>query len=223
MDTIKLFLGTIIALLLAALVMSWHGMQQGVKNTPADEYERLRKQIDALREDQNRLAIEKQLQQGNATLANTAAVPAATSAELAITKQQLKESEAMRLALAEEKTKAERNAKVSDNENILLTQRELEKKNILARETRLISQALLVAKVKEYVEDAQSGNFVTLEVIMPDQVQQNTILAIRRNTGILGQLKITNVEGGGAVASPLPGFGTVAPVPGDELILPPRF
>jgi hypothetical protein len=223
MDTIKLFLGTTIALLLAALVMSWHGMQQGVKNTSADEYARLRKQIDALREDQNRRDLEKQLQQSNATLANTTATPAATNEELAIAKQQLKESEAMRQALAEEKTKAERNAKVSDSENLLLTQRELEKKNTVARETRLIMQALLVAKVKEYVEDAQSGNFVTLDVIMPDQVQPNTILAIRRNTGILGQLKVTSVEGTGAVASPLAGFGTIPPVPGDELILPPRF
>jgi hypothetical protein len=223
MDTMKLLLGTTIALLLAALVMSWNGMQQGVKNTPADEYERLRKQIDALREDQNRLALEKQLQQGNASLASQPQAPAATKDELEATKQQLKESEAMRLAMAEEKAKAERNAKVSDNENLLLTQRDLEKKNSLARETRLISQALLVGKVKEFREDAQYGSFVTLEIIMPEQVQQNTVLAIRRNTGILGQLKITSVEGGEAIASTLPGFGTVPPMPGDELILPPRF
>jgi hypothetical protein len=58
---------------------------------------------------------------------------------------------------------------------------------------------------------------------MPEQVQQNTILAIRRKTGILGQVKVTSIEGGEAIASPLPGFGPIRPDVGDELILPPRF
>jgi hypothetical protein len=220
MDTTKLLLGTIIALLLAALVMSWNGMQQGVKNTPSDEYDRLRKQVDALRADQDRATLEKQIQQHNSVLV---APPAVTNDERETLKQQAKEDKEKLQALLEEKDKAERNAKVSDSENLLLTQRDLEKKNSLARETRLISQALLVGKVKVYREDAQYGSFVTLDVIMPEQVQQNTILAIRRNTGILGQLKVTSIEGSEAVASKLQGFGPVAPVPGDELILPPRF
>ncbi|MEI6655150.1 MAG: hypothetical protein WCP45_10310 [Verrucomicrobiota bacterium] len=219
MDTTKLLLGTIIALLLAALVMSWNGMQQGVKNTPSDEYDRLRKQINDLREDQNRIALEKQIQQHNSVLV----APPGSADERETLKQQAKEDREKLQALQEEKDKAERNAKVSDSENLLLTQRDLEKKNALARETRLITQALLVGKVKEYREDPQYGSFVTLDVVMPEQVQQNTILAIRRNTGILGQLKVTSVEGAEAVANKLQGFGPVAPVPGDELILPPRF
>jgi len=220
MDTTKLLLGTTIALLLAAVVMSWNGMQQGVKNTPSDEYERLRKQINDLREDQDRAAREKLLQQ---TAAAPVAPPLVSNDEREALKQQAKEAKEQLEALQEAKDKAERNAKVSDSENAILTQREMEKKNTAARDTRLINQALLVGKVKEYVEDAQTGGFVTLEVIMPDQVKQNTILALRRNSGILGQLKITSIEGGEAVASPLPGFGTIAPTPGDELILPPRF
>ncbi|MCX6880567.1 MAG: hypothetical protein NTW21_43190 [Verrucomicrobia bacterium] len=219
----KLLLGTIIALLLAALVMSWNGMQLGVKNTPADEIERLSKQIDALREDQHRIALEKQLLQTNAALAVPVAPPTTTSDELEAMKLQVKENREKLAAMAEEKTKAERDAKVSDSENLELVRDGLEKSNSLAREARLISQALMVGKVKEYVEDAQYGGFATLEVLLPEQVQQNTILAIRRNTGILGQLKITSIEGTEAVASPLPGFGTIPPKPGDELILPPRF
>ncbi len=219
MDTTKLLLGSTIALLLAAVVWSWNGMQQGVKNTSADEAERLRKQIEALREDINRAALEKQLRQENTT---PAPPPVSNDEREALTKQ-AKEAQAQLQALQEEKEKAERNAKVSDSENLLLTQRDLEKKNADARITRLINQALLVGKVKDYVEDAQTGSFVTLEIVMPDQVKQNDILAIRRNSGILGQLKVTSVEAGEAVASPLPGFGKVAPVPGDELILPPRF
>lgn len=220
MDTTKLLLGTIIALLLAAVVMSWNTMQQGVKNTSADEYERLRKSIDELRADRDRDAAAK--------IQQTAAVPVApptsvSDDEREALKQQAKEAKDKLLIMQEEKAKAERNAKVSDSENLEMVRRQLEKKNSLARDTRLIVQALLVGKVKEYVEDAQTGGFVTLDVVMPDQVQANTILAIRRNSGILGQLKITSVEGGEAVATVLPGFGTVAPVPGDELILPPRF
>jgi len=220
MDTTKLLLGTTIVLLLAAVGMSWNGMQQGVKKTSADETEHLRKQVDALRDDLNRAALEKQLLQSAPT---TVAPPAANRDELEATKQRLKESEDLRLALAEDKAKAERNAKVSDSENLELVRGELEKKNSLARETRLINQALLVAKVKECVNDPQTGTFITLEVIMPEQVQQNTILAIRRNTGILGQLKISSIVGNEAIANMLPGFGTITPVVGDELILPPRF
>jgi len=222
MDTTKLLLGTTIALLLAAVVMSWNGMQQGVKNTPADEYERLRKQIDDLRDDQKRASLDRQLQQ-SAAMPAPVAPPSVAAEDHEALKLQAKADKEKLDALLEEKDKAERNAKVSDSENMLLVTRDLEKKNSVARETRLISQALVVGKVKEYVEDAQTGGFITLDVVMPDQVQQNTILAIRRNTGILGQLKITSIEAGEAVASLLPGFGTIAPLPGDELILPPRF
>ena len=87
----------------------------------------------------------------------------------------------------------------------------------------MISQALLIGRVKEYVEDAQYGGFVTLDVLMPDQVQAGVTLAIRRKTGLLGQLKVSEVTTEGAIASPMPGFGPVKPQVGDELILPPQY
>jgi hypothetical protein len=58
---------------------------------------------------------------------------------------------------------------------------------------------------------------------MPDQVQTGVTIAIRRKTGILGQLKISDVTAEGAIANPLPGFGPVKPQVGDELILPPQY
>jgi hypothetical protein len=58
---------------------------------------------------------------------------------------------------------------------------------------------------------------------MPEQVQLDSILAIRRKTGILGQIKVTSIEGEEAIATPLPGFGPIQAEAGDELILPPRF
>ena len=47
----KLLLGATVALLLGALVMSWQGMHRGVENAPAEELDRLRKQIAELRAD----------------------------------------------------------------------------------------------------------------------------------------------------------------------------
>jgi hypothetical protein len=202
--------------------MSWNGMQQGVKNTSAEETQRLSKQIEALKAEQDRLALERQLLQQNTALA--VAPPIAPPApDTEALKAQVDANSQQLALLAAEKEKAERDAKLADGENLLLAGRKMEEQNTLMREARLISQALLVGKITEYVEDAQYGGFVTLQVLMPEQVQQGSILAIRRKTGILGQIKVTSIEGGEAVASPLPGFGTIPPEAGDELILPPRF
>ena len=66
MDTMKILLGATIALLLAALVMSWNGMRDGVKNAPEEEIARMRKQLDELRVETERIQLEKQLQQARA-------------------------------------------------------------------------------------------------------------------------------------------------------------
>lgn len=220
MDTMKLLLGTIIALLLAALVMSWNGMRDKVAATPDDDVAKLREQVAALRAEQERQALERQYVR-NGSL--PVAPPADTAADLDAMKKQVEESQAKLAAIEAEKAAKEKESKLSDEEQLLLDQRDMEKKNALMREARLVSQALLVAKITEFVEDAQTGNFATIQILMPEQVQVDTILAIRRKTGILGQLKVTAVEGSEAVASPLPGFGPIQPIAGDELILPPRF
>lgn len=219
MDTMKLLLGTIIVLLLAALVMSWSGMNQKLAGTPEDEVAKLREQISAIKSEQQRQALERQYVRGG----SVAVAPPTESVEemqsmkdqMAATQAKLAELEAQKAALNE--------ATLSDSEQLELEKREMEKNNAAMRQARLISQALLIATVTEYVEDAQYGGFATIQILMPEQVQPDTILAIRRNNGILGQLKVTSIEGSDAVASPLPGFGPVQPQAGDELILPPRF
>ena len=87
----------------------------------------------------------------------------------------------------------------------------------------MISQSLLIGRIREYVESPQGGDFVTFDVVLPEQVQVGATIAIRRKTGILGQLKVSQVEADGAIANPLPGFGPVKPQVGDELILPPQY
>ena len=220
MDTMKLLLGATVALLLGALAVSWQGMNTGVKNTSPDELARLQKQVDEIRAEQDKLTLERQLQ----TLRNTPssiATPATNAAEIDAMKAQMEAGKAAIEKLEAEK--AQRDAKLADSEELLGDQKKLESTDTELRRARMISEALLIGKVKEYVEDAQYGGFVTFDVLMPEQVQTGTVLAIRRKTGILGQLKVSDISPEGAIANPLPGFGPIKPQIGDELILPPQY
>lgn len=217
MDTMKLLLGATVALLLGALAVSWQGMNVGVKNTPRDEIARLEKQVAELRAEQDKLMLEKQMQQLRnepviATPSTNAAEISAMRAEIEAGKAAIRDLEA-----------AKRDKQLDEAEEGLEDQRKLEGSDSELRRARMIGEALLIGRVKEYIEDPQYGGFVTFDVMMPEQVQPGTILAIRRKTGILGQLKVSDISAEGAIANPLPGFGQVNPAPGDELILPPQY
>jgi len=213
MDTMKILLGATIALLLGALAMSWSGMQQNVRNAPADEIARLKKQVDELKIEQDRLQLEKQIAQMKANDPVTAPVTQAV-AELDSIRTNIESiNETLRA-----KADAERLAKLEEEEQKLLDQREIEGGDDQLRRARLIANALLVGKVVEYIDDG--GGFATIQLLMPELVQPGSIIAIRRKTGILGQLKISDITPEGAIANPIPGFGNTKPVPGDELILP---
>jgi hypothetical protein len=222
MDTMKLLLGATIALLLGALAVSWQGMRDGVKNAPADEVARLRKQITELRMEQDKLQLEKQIQQLKAS-APAMPTTGGSPAEIEEMKAKLAANEAALAQLEAERERAALDAKVAQDEEGLLSQRDLEKGDSELRRARLIGEALLIGRVTEYVEDADYGGFITFQILMPEQVQPGTILAIRRKTGILGQLKVSDVTAEGGIANPLPGFGPVNPQVGDELILPPQY
>jgi hypothetical protein len=220
MDTMKLLLGATIALLLGALAVSWQGMNHGVKNTPPDEVARLEKQIKELRAEQDKLQLEKQMQQ----LRNTSVeMPSSSSSEMQAMKLQVEKNQRALEDMELLKEQEKRDKKVSQDEEGLLAQRGLESKDGELRRARMISEALLIGRVKEYVEDPQMGGFVTFDVLMPEQVQPGVIVAIRRKTGVLGQLKVSDVSAEGAIANPLPGFGPLKPQVGDELILPPQY
>ena len=222
MDTMKLLLGATVALLLGAFAMSWKGMNNGVNNTSPDEIARLKKQVTELRQEQENLEIQRKLQQLKTTPA-PAPTPTTNAAEIEAMKAQLEALKAADEKNAADKGKTKRDDKITRDEAGLISQRELEKGDAELRRARMIGEALLIGRVKEYVEDAQYGGFITFEILMPDQVQTGTILGIRRKTGILGQFKVSEVSAGGGVANPLPGFGPIQPKVGDELILPPQF
>ena len=197
-------------------------MNTGVKNAPPDEIARLKKQVAELRAEQDKLQLERQIQQ---LKANTpvAPTPASNAAEIEAMRSQVEANKAALAQLEMEKANAARDTKVAQDEEGLLNQRDLEKGDSELRRARMIGEALLIGKVSEYIEDAEYGGFITFQILMPEQVQPGTILAIRRKTGILGQLKVSDVTAEGGIANPLPGFGPVDPQVGDELILPPQY
>jgi len=217
MDTMKLLLGATIALLLGALAVSWQGMKSGVRNSPPDEIARLEKQVKELRAEQDKLQLEKQMQQLRGASVDT---PSSSSTEVEAMKLQLEKN---KLALEEMEQLKKRDQDTARDEEGLGAQRDLESKDVELRRARMISQSLLIGRVQEYVESPQGGDFVTFEVLLPEQVQVGSVVAIRRKTGILGQLKVSDVTAEGAIANPLPGFGPVKPQLGDELILPPQY
>lgn len=214
-----ILLAATFALLLAAVVLSFQGMKDGVRNAPKDEIARLQSQLDQLRLEQDRLALEKQLQQVRSNPVPETAGPS----DLEKMRAELAAKEAELARLAEEKADAEKKAETYRDEAGFIGGRELEKKDDELRRARLIRDALLIGRIREYVANPELGGFATIEVIMPEQVQTGAILAIRRNTGILGRVKVSDVTVEGAIASPMPGFGPVEPQAGDELIIPPQL
>ncbi|MBX3741224.1 MAG: hypothetical protein KF712_09560 [Akkermansiaceae bacterium] len=215
----KIILGATIALLLGAVGLSWHGMREGTKEASSDEIARLKKQVEELRLEQDRLQLEKQAQQ---LRASEPVAPPVSSVEREALKAELAAKDAEIARIAEEKAKAERDAKVNQDEEGLLGQRDLEKSDSELRRARLIGEALLMGRVKVLAGDAESGVFVIFEVLMPENVQTGSVLAIRRKTGIIGQVKVSEITVEGGIANIMPGYGDFKPEPGDELILPPQ-
>ena len=203
----KFLLGATAALLLGAIFMSWQGMRQGVKSASPEEIAQLRTQIAELRQE---------MQKRGQSTGNSLAAQPPTGLTI---EEQLAEAEAAQAAVARQ---AELDAKLQIEEDGLIAQRMLESKDDELRRARLISQALLMGKVTDYVDDPQYGGFITLDVMMPEQVQVGSILGIRRNnTGILYRFKVSDVAPEGAIANPVTAIGDIKPQRGDELIFPP--
>lgn len=216
MDTMKLLLGATVALLLGALAVSWQGMNTGVKNAPADEIARLKKQVEDLRREQDKLQLEKELQRVKSVTPTELPVHNATDIE-----EMKRKIEDQQRALAQlDADKAQRDKELETMEDGELAQRDVEKGDAELRRARLISEALLVAKVNN-IDHLADGGFITFDVLMPEQVQPGAIVAVRRKTGLLCQFKVSDVTPEGGVGNMLPGFPGVQPKVGDELILPP--
>ncbi len=221
MDTLKILLGATVALLVGALAVSYKNAKPSGSTVDKSELSEVKRQLQEIQIEQDRLETERQrrmLQEASAQVASVP-TPSENSASIA-------EREAMKAqiaALQEEKEKAERDAETADREAAFVGGRMLESRDKEARRARMISQAMVIARVKEWVEDPQFGGFATIEVIMQENVQPGTILCVRRNTGILGRLKVSETTIEGAIANPVGTFPEARPQAGDELIIEPLF
>jgi len=91
----------------------------------------------------------------------------------------------------------------------------------LKRRARQVSGAMLMAQVDSYTPE---DGFVVINIHNYNNVVEGVKLAIRRNTGVVGQVEVTRVVDGQAIADVLSHTflaGEVDIVSGDELILNP--
>jgi hypothetical protein len=220
MDTLKILLGATVALLLGALGVSLYNQKGASQSAESLQTAELIKKTKELELELDRLQFERQRQALEQVAAQAppvaAPVPAPPAGEVESMKEQIAQLQA-------EKEKAERDAETFEKEAVLIGGRALESRDKEARRARLISQALLIARVKEWIENPEVGGFATIEVVMPENVQPGTVLCLRRNTGILGRLRVDDVSIEGAIANPVTPFTETRPQVGDELILEPPF
>lgn len=204
------------ALLVGALVVSVKRMNQDVADAPAEEIALLRQQLFEMEQEMDRLELAKEARMLRDANQQPAASDTVTRQEVAETKAEM---EARLAQLEREAEEAKEDAARAEEEAGFLTQRHAEDRDRTARRMRVINEALQIATITEWVEDPNFGGFAVLRLERPESVQPGQVLAIRRNGGILGKLRVGEITAEGAVGNPITAFTEVKPQPGDELIL----
>lgn len=226
MDTLKILLCATIALLLGALAVSYKNNNAPAAPTAEKvELAEMKRQLAEIQLEQDRLQFERERRTlGDLESELRTPAPVAPAAPSAAESAQLEAMKAEIALLQEEKDKATRDADTSDKEAAFVTGKVTESRDKEARRARVIKDALVMARVREWVEDKELGSgFATIDIVMPENVTPDTVLCVRRNTGILGRLKVGEVTIEGAIATPVGSFNNVNPEPGDELIMEPPF
>lgn len=216
MNITQILLGSTAAMLLVALILSFSAMKSG-------EAEDGREQTATeLMEENARLQAEiERLRSGRAIAGPAAAVEAPNG----MSEKELDAIKENNRLLTEQLEAAKKEKELAEQEAAAITERQAGKHDKEGRRARLISQAMLMAQVKEVAKDEESGiHVIVLDVKMREQVRVGTELAIRRGTGIIGRLNVSSESDGNVFADPLPGTfpsGEIDVKTGDELIIPP--
>jgi hypothetical protein len=226
MDTLKILLGATVALLLAALGLSWKNLQTG-SNDPKELSEQ-QMELKKLQVEHERLQLEVMRltnQQGGAPApaptASTTQVQAAPSqAEIEAAKAEIEQIELERKKAAAAASQEAAFIEGKQQPKTTLPDKAAEK---VSRRLAMIQQSMLMGHVVEWVDSPDAGSFATIEITSPENVQAGTELLIRRNGGILGKLRVDRIEPDGTIANPITKFSGAKPVQGDELILEPPF
>jgi hypothetical protein len=210
MDTIKIMLGMLVALLIGALAMSWKGFRQEVRDTPKKELAEVQRQIAEIEQQRKLLHEEKERMMLGAPLAPKTPSEAPVIPEVAA--QDAPETGAVFEDDAPSKEAVPETPEAPDQPAMPSAE----------DRAKAIAAAPVVGKIIEWVEDPNLGAFATLEVIDPAAVKAEAVLSVRRGTGLLGKLKVVEVTPEGAVANPTAVFGDVKPKVGDEVIVEPN-
>jgi hypothetical protein len=208
MDTIKILLGMTVALLVGALAMSWKNFRQDVRATPKKELAEVHRQIAEIEQQRKLLQEEKDRMMGAIPLAPKASPPEGAPAIPEVAAQDVPETGAV---FGEDVPSPQALPETPD-------------KPVAANpedRAKAIAAAPVVAKIKEWVEDPNLGTFVTVQVMDAGAVKAGAVLCVRRGSGILCRLKVSEVDAGEALANPVALFGDVKPKAGDELIVEP--
>ncbi|MCW1887095.1 hypothetical protein OKA04_20320 [Luteolibacter flavescens] len=211
MDTIKLLLCMTVALLVGALAMSWKNFRQDVRATPKKELSEVHRQIAEIEQQRKLLQEEKERLMLGVPLSPPSAPGTGVPAMPDI--PEMSEQDAPETgAVFPDETPAEEVAPVTPDMPALPD---------AEQRAKAIAAAPVVAKISEWLEDPNLGTFAILEILDPAVVKADVVLSVRRNSGILGKLKVGEVAPEGASASPTAVFGQVKPQVGDELIVEP--
>jgi hypothetical protein len=210
MDTIKILLSLTVALLLGALAMSWKGFQQDQKETPPSELAEVQREIEQIRVERERLKLERERLLMGDLAGRAAAVPDPIPVPM------VPDAAVPPMALIPEPSFGAPPAALppppANPPPAALAGGDDRAKKIAA--------APVVAKITEWVEDPQLGAFATIEVKDPT-LRAGVTICVRRNSGILGRLKVAEVTPEGGIANAMGQFPGVKPQAGDDLILEP--
>ena len=252
MNMITVLLGATGLLLIVAVALSFGAMN---RSTDVDEVAKLKQEIAALKLEQQTalptpagylpnldpiapapvpvpVAPAPALTaQATGAISDPAPVPPATTDvpdlgnedEIAKLEEELASLEKEKGELAVAKERVDQENKILKNEVGIAWQPMIEADAKNSARAQTIKKAMLQAQVTQW---SNEGGFAVIEIRRPDSVQVGTVLAIRRQTGIYGQVKVDQMyEAGQAVANPIVptflGKEGIDIQPGDELILPP--
>lgn len=210
MDTIKLLLIVTVAFLVGALALSWKDFRQQVKDTPGAELAEVQRQIEEIQMEQMRLSLEhKRIVHGSPETK-------APAADDTPSMPQMEQPAAEQPQGLDERPELDFPAFPEDSDPTLSRAPGGSEERALA-----IRNAPTVAKISEWITNPQIGSFGTIEIIDSAKVTQGTILHLRRNSGILGKLKVNEISPDGGIIGAVTEFGALKPEVGDELILEP--
>jgi hypothetical protein len=205
-DTLKILFGLIAALLLGALVHTWKDFKTARANEPKEKLDEVNRETALIQEARAQMKADRDRITGVAPRP-VAAEPVTVSTDASGVDLAAIDAAS---SLGEDPPE-QAGAPFSDPQPAAAAPTD--------RAAR-IAAAPVVAKIVEWVDDPAIGQFATLDALDPN-LTPGTLVAIRRNNGILGRLKIETITAEGTLANPVTAFQELKPRKGDLLIIEP--